>query len=63
MKPVFYARLGLPYIPPELRTGMNELEAALAGALPNLVTEADLKGDLHLHSEWSDGRDPHRAYD
>jgi DNA polymerase (family 10) len=54
----FYARLGLPYIPPELRTGMNELEAALAGALPNLVTEADLKGDLHLHSEWSDGRDP-----
>ena len=54
----FYARLGLPYIPPELRTGMNELEAAQAGALPNLVTEADLKGDLHLHSEWSDGRDP-----
>ncbi len=54
----FYARLGLPYIPPELRTGMNELEAALAGALPNPVTEADLKGDLHLHSEWSDGRDP-----
>lgn len=54
----FYARLGLPYIPPELRAGMDELEAAQAGALPRLVTEADLKGDLHLHSEWSDGRDP-----
>ncbi len=54
----FYAHLGLPYIPPELRTGMQELEAAQAGRLPNLITEADLKGDLHLHSEWSDGRDP-----
>ena len=37
---------------------MQELEAAQAGRLPNLITEADLKGDLHLHSEWSDGRDP-----
>ncbi len=54
----FYARLGLPCIPPELRAGMEELEAAQAGVLPQLVTEADLKGDLHLHSEWSDGRDP-----
>ncbi len=54
----FYAYLGLPYISPELRLGLNELDAARAGALPNLVTAADLKGDLHLHSEWSDGRDP-----
>ena len=54
----FYEYLGLPYIAPELRIGLNELDAAQAGALPNLVTEADLKGDLHLHSEWSDGRDP-----
>ena len=54
----FYAHLGLPYIPPELRTGLHELEAAQAGGLPRLVTEADLKGDLHMHSEWSDGRDP-----
>ncbi len=54
----FYSHLGLPYIPPELRVGLNELEVAQANALPNLVTAADLKGDLHLHSEWSDGRDP-----
>ena len=54
----FYAFLGLPYIAPELRIGFNELEAAQANALPNLVTVDDLKGDLHLHSEWSDGRDP-----
>ena len=54
----FYARLGLDYIPPELRVGMWELEAALEGRLPHLVEESDLQGDLHLHSDWSDGRDP-----
>ena len=54
----FYARLGLPYIPPELRLGMDELEAARSGRLPGLVEEAHLRGDLHLHSDWSDGRDP-----
>lgn len=54
----FYARLGLAYIPPELRAGMDEVERAKAGELPDLVTAADLKGDLHLHSDWSDGRDP-----
>ncbi|HZA25520.1 MAG TPA: helix-hairpin-helix domain-containing protein, partial [Dehalococcoidia bacterium] len=53
----FYARLDLPYIPPEIRTGMGELEVALEGKLPRLVEESDLKGDLHLHSNWSDGRD------
>ena len=54
----FYDRLGLPYIPPELRAGMWELEAAQQGRLPRLVEESDLRGDLHLHSDWSDGRDP-----
>ena len=54
----FYDRLGLPYIPPELRAGMWELEAAQQGRLPCLVEEADLRGDLHVHSDWSDGRDP-----
>ena len=54
----FYARLGLPLMPPELRTGMYELGAGLESHLPSLVEESDLKGDLHLHSEWSDGNDP-----
>ena len=54
----FYSRLGLPWIPPEIRTGMWELDAALEGRLPQLVEEQDLRGDLHLHSEWSDGSDP-----
>ena len=54
----FYARLGLPYITPELRTGVWELDAALENRLPDLVQSSDLKGDLHLHSEWSDGNDP-----
>src|SRR5215217_1906937 len=50
-----YARLGLPWIPPELREGRGELEAARDGALPDLVTLADLKGDLHMHTTASDG--------
>ncbi len=50
-----YAILGLPYIPPELREDRGEIEAALAGTLPNLVTVDDIKGDLHVHSKWSDG--------
>jgi DNA polymerase (family 10) len=54
----FYARLGLAYIAPELRAGMHELEAAQNAVLPTLVETADLRGDLHLHSEWSDGDDP-----
>ena len=53
----FYSRLGLPYIPPELRTGVQELDAAQRGNLPNLVAENLLRGDLHLHSNWSDGSD------
>lgn len=51
-----YAGLGLPWIPPELREGRGELEAAQEDRLPRLVTLADLRGDLHVHSDWSDGR-------
>ncbi|MCL4491307.1 MAG: DNA polymerase/3'-5' exonuclease PolX [Nitrospirae bacterium] len=50
-----YRVLGLPYIPPELREDQGEIEAALKGALPHLVTLKDMKGDLHVHSKWSDG--------
>ena len=52
-----YAELGLPCITPELRQGTGEIEAAVAGELPNLVTIDDIRGDLHLHSDWSDGHD------
>jgi DNA polymerase (family 10) len=51
-----YGRLGLPWIPPELREGRGELEAAAAGTLPDLVTLEDLRGDLHSHTVLSDGR-------
>jgi len=54
----FYARLGLPWIPPELRAGMWELDAAQQNCLPQLVESRHLRGDLHVHSEWSDGSDP-----
>jgi DNA polymerase (family X) len=50
-----YAFLGLPYIEPELREDEGEIEAALAGRLPNLVSLGNLTGDLHSHSDWSDG--------
>jgi DNA polymerase (family X) len=50
-----YAFLDLPFIEPELREDEGEIEAALAGRLPALVTGADLRGDCHTHSEWSDG--------
>ncbi|HEX3265432.1 MAG TPA: DNA polymerase/3'-5' exonuclease PolX, partial [Candidatus Limnocylindrales bacterium] len=53
-----YAFLGLPFIEPELREDTGEIEAALAGTLPALITEADLRGDLHSHSDWSDGSLP-----
>ena len=52
-----YAALGLPFIPPEIRNGDGEVEAALAGTLPALVARADIRGDLHMHTMWSDGRD------
>ena len=51
-----YARLGLDWIPPELREDQGELAAAAAHALPKLVRLQDLKGDLHGHSDASDGK-------
>ncbi|MFO0754642.1 MAG: DNA polymerase/3'-5' exonuclease PolX [Thermodesulfovibrionales bacterium] len=53
-----YRILGLPYIPPELREDQGEVEAALAGRLPALVALGDIRGDLHVHSKWSDGSHP-----
>jgi DNA polymerase (family 10) len=50
-----YALLGMDYIEPELRENRGELEAALAGTLPKLVTLDDLRGDLHCHTYASDG--------
>jgi DNA polymerase (family X) len=52
-----YAALGLPVIPPEIRNGAEEIQAARQGTLPELVSRADIRGDLHMHTEWSDGRD------
>jgi DNA polymerase (family 10) len=50
-----YEFLGLPFIEPELREDRGEIEAALGGRLPTLVRQDDLRGDLHTHSDWSDG--------
>jgi len=52
-----YAALGMAYIPPEMRLGIGEIEAARDGSLPRVVELSDLKGDFHLHSTYSDGRD------
>jgi DNA polymerase (family 10) len=51
-----YQALELPYVPPVLRQGQGEIEAALAGAMPNLVVLADIISDLHMHTTWSDGK-------
>ncbi|MFL5967158.1 MAG: DNA polymerase/3'-5' exonuclease PolX [Gaiellaceae bacterium] len=53
-----YERLGYELIPPELRENSGELEAARAGGLPTLVELEDIKGELHCHSTWSDGKHP-----
>jgi DNA polymerase (family 10) len=50
-----YAQLGLPYIEPELREGRGEVDAALKGQLPRLITRSDIRGDLHTHTTASDG--------
>jgi len=50
-----YRKLGLPYIPPELRENRGEIEAGLEDKLPNIIEYNDIKGDLHVHSIWSDG--------
>ncbi|MBI1735730.1 MAG: DNA polymerase/3'-5' exonuclease PolX [Candidatus Rokubacteria bacterium] len=51
-----YAAVGLPWIPPELREDRGEIEAASAGTLPHLVTLGDVRGDLHCHTNASDGQ-------
>src|SRR5690606_32185762 len=51
-----FSALGLPFIPPELREDGSEISAARAGVLPRLVELSDIRGDLHVHSTWSDGR-------
>ncbi|MFE0512773.1 DNA polymerase/3'-5' exonuclease PolX [Streptomyces sp. NPDC058964] len=53
-----YARLGLPWIPPTLREDRGEIEAGLRGELPDLVGEEDIRGDLHTHTDLTDGLFP-----
>ena len=50
-----YKALKLPFVPPELREDTGEIEAAEKGTLPDLVAIGDIKGDLHVHTKWSDG--------
>lgn len=51
-----YSKLGMDYIPPELRENTGEIEAAEKGDLPDLVEESEIKGDLQMHTGYSDGR-------
>ena len=51
-----FAKLGLPFIPPVLREDWGEMEAAEQGQLPRLIETADIAGDLHMHTVWSDGK-------
>ncbi len=51
-----YALLDMPWIPPELREDRGEIEAALTDDLPNLIRLEDLRGDLQMHTTWSDGK-------
>jgi len=53
----FYQRQGLQFIPPELREGQQEIARAEQGTVPELLELSDIKGDLHIHTDWSDGRD------
>ncbi|MCX6009467.1 MAG: DNA polymerase/3'-5' exonuclease PolX [Chloroflexi bacterium] len=53
----FYHQLGLQYIPPELREDQGEIELAEKGKVPKLVELSDIKGDIHAHTNWSDGHD------
>ena len=50
-----YKKLGLAFIPPEMREDRGEVALARTSALPTLVTRADIRGDLHVHSDWTDG--------
>ena len=56
-----YKKLGLAYIPPEMREDRGEVALAQANELPALVTRADIRGDLHVHSDWTDGTAPIEA--
>ncbi len=51
-----FRAVGLPYIEPELRENRGEIEAAMKGSLPHLITLKDIRGDLHMHTTWSDGK-------
>ena len=51
-----YDAVALPFIPPELRRDGDSIEAAAAGVLPTLIESNDIRGDLHTHTKWSDGR-------
>src|SRR5437870_7294825 len=51
-----FDKLGLPYIPPVLREDWGEMEAAAEGKLPGIVQLEDIRGDLHMHTSWSDGK-------
>jgi len=53
-----YRAIGLPWIPPEIRENTGEVEAALKGKLPGLVEQDAIRGDLHAHTDWSDGHHP-----
>ncbi|MBI2755863.1 MAG: DNA polymerase III [Chloroflexi bacterium] len=53
-----YRRLGLPWIPPEIREDDGEIDAAADGRLPRLVEQSDVRGDLHVHTDWTDGSLP-----
>lgn len=50
-----YKKLGLSYVPPEMREDRGEIALASANVLPRLVTLEDIRGDLHVHSDWTDG--------
>ncbi|SEM11754.1 DNA polymerase (family 10) [Syntrophus gentianae] len=54
----FYGRLGMQYIPPEIREDRGEIDLAAKNALPELVQRSDIRGDLHVHTNWSDGAAP-----
>ncbi len=53
----FYGRLGMQYIPPEIREATREIDLAEKRELPHLVEASDIRGDFHVHSKWSDGHD------
>ena len=56
-----YARLGLAFVPPELREDASVIDAARDHTLPSLLNDLHMRGDLHMHSTWSDGRDSVQA--